>query len=182
MLVCSTSSLKNLESDRVRPEVVVFRELDTLVRNLGDQVAGYRRRALAGEARTKELQTLVDSYRSQLEDVRADAELAIAARDTSHAREHHAALREGSLREALLAADRARAQAELALAQFHAERAAAAELAAAIPPPAATLAEVALTEENERLRMRLLEARERTTQLVDRLKFLRQQMTQGVER
>ena len=81
-----------------------------------------------------------------------------------------------------MAADRARAQAELALAQFHAERAAAAELAAAIPPPAATLAEVALTEENERLRMRLLEARERTTQLVDRLKFLRQQMTQGVER
>ena len=36
--------------------------------------------------------------------------------------------------------------------------------------------------ENERLRARLGEARERTSLLVDRVRFLRQQMNQGAER
>ena len=43
-------------SDNVRPEIVAFRELETLVRHLGDELAGFRRRALLAEARVRELE------------------------------------------------------------------------------------------------------------------------------
>ena len=43
-------------SDNVRPETVAFRELETLVRHLGDELAGFRRRALLAEARLRELE------------------------------------------------------------------------------------------------------------------------------
>jgi hypothetical protein len=43
-------------SDSVRPEIVAFRELETLVRHLGDELAGFRRRALVAEARLRELE------------------------------------------------------------------------------------------------------------------------------
>ena len=43
-------------SDSVRPEVAAFRELETLVRHLGDELAGFRRRALAAEARVREME------------------------------------------------------------------------------------------------------------------------------
>jgi cell shape-determining protein MreC len=42
--------------DSVRPEVIAFRELDTLVRRLADELAGFRRRALVAEARVRELE------------------------------------------------------------------------------------------------------------------------------
>jgi hypothetical protein len=42
-------------SDSVRPEVLAFGELETLVRHLGDELAGFRRRALAAEARLREI-------------------------------------------------------------------------------------------------------------------------------
>jgi hypothetical protein len=41
-------------SDNVRPEVAAFRELEALVRHVGDELAGFRRRALLAEARIKE--------------------------------------------------------------------------------------------------------------------------------
>lgn len=44
------------ESDRERPEARAFRELDLLVRRLGDELAVFRRRALQAEARVKELE------------------------------------------------------------------------------------------------------------------------------
>jgi hypothetical protein len=43
-------------SDSVRPEVTAFRELELLVRHLGDELAGFRRRALVAEARVRELE------------------------------------------------------------------------------------------------------------------------------
>lgn len=43
-------------SDSVRPEVAAFRELETLVRHLGDELAGFRRRALLAESRVRELE------------------------------------------------------------------------------------------------------------------------------
>jgi hypothetical protein len=43
-------------SDSVRPEVTAFHELQTLVRHLGDELAGFRRRALAAEARVREME------------------------------------------------------------------------------------------------------------------------------
>ena len=42
-------------SDNVRPEITAFRELETLVRHLGDELAGFRRRALLAESRLREL-------------------------------------------------------------------------------------------------------------------------------
>lgn len=40
-----------------RADVVAFRELSVLVRNLGDEVAGFRKRALAAEARLQAIAT-----------------------------------------------------------------------------------------------------------------------------
>jgi|SRR5215210_841167 len=44
-------------SDSERPEVLAFRDLEQLVRHLGDELAGFRRRALLAEARVKELES-----------------------------------------------------------------------------------------------------------------------------
>ncbi|HEX8724518.1 MAG TPA: hypothetical protein VF737_03905 [Gemmatimonadaceae bacterium] len=44
-------------SDREQADAAAFRELDTLVRNLGDELASMRRRALLAEARLKELES-----------------------------------------------------------------------------------------------------------------------------
>lgn len=41
-------------SDSVRPEIAAFRELETLVRHLGDELAGFRRRALLAEAKVRD--------------------------------------------------------------------------------------------------------------------------------
>ncbi|SRR5258708_5391547 len=43
-------------SDNVRPEIAAFRELETLVRHLGDELAGFRRRALLAESRVREFE------------------------------------------------------------------------------------------------------------------------------
>ena len=43
-------------SDSERPEALAFRELEQLVRHLGDELAGFRRRALLAEARVRELE------------------------------------------------------------------------------------------------------------------------------
>ena len=45
-------------SDSDRPEHRAYRELELLVRNLGDELAGFRRRALMAEARLKEVTNL----------------------------------------------------------------------------------------------------------------------------
>lgn len=43
-------------SDSERPDVTAFRELEHLVRGLGDELASFRRRALQAEARVRELE------------------------------------------------------------------------------------------------------------------------------
>src|SRR3954452_12914828 len=43
-------------SDSVRPETIAFRELEQLVRHLGDELAGFRRRAFLAEAKLRELE------------------------------------------------------------------------------------------------------------------------------
>ena len=45
-------------SDSERPERLAFRELEQLVRHLGDELAGFRRRALVAEARVRELESI----------------------------------------------------------------------------------------------------------------------------
>jgi chromosome segregation ATPase len=44
-------------SARAPAEPAAFVELETLVRHLGDELAGFRRRALVAEARVKELES-----------------------------------------------------------------------------------------------------------------------------
>jgi hypothetical protein len=44
-------------SDSERPEALAFRELEQLVRHLGDELAGFRRRALVAENRVRELES-----------------------------------------------------------------------------------------------------------------------------
>ena len=43
-------------SDSAKPEIAAFLELETLVRHLGDELAGFRRRAMLAEARLRELE------------------------------------------------------------------------------------------------------------------------------
>ncbi|HKP16363.1 MAG TPA: hypothetical protein VJT85_09860 [Gemmatimonadaceae bacterium] len=45
-------------SDSERPEGLAFRELEQLVRHLGDELAGFRRRALVAEARVREVESI----------------------------------------------------------------------------------------------------------------------------
>ena len=44
-------------SDSERPEIVAFRDLEQLVRHLGDELAGFRRRALVAESRLRDLES-----------------------------------------------------------------------------------------------------------------------------
>ncbi|HTR78832.1 MAG TPA: hypothetical protein VMH39_12005 [Gemmatimonadaceae bacterium] len=44
-------------SDHERPDIAAFRELETLVRHMGEDLAGFRRRALAAEARLREVES-----------------------------------------------------------------------------------------------------------------------------
>ncbi|MEP6991242.1 MAG: hypothetical protein ABJA80_09955 [bacterium] len=44
-------------SDSVRPETAAFRELETLVRHLADELAGFRRRALLAESRVRDFES-----------------------------------------------------------------------------------------------------------------------------
>lgn len=48
-------------SDSARPEKAAFKELESLVRHLGEELAGFRRRALQAEARLKEIDTAATS-------------------------------------------------------------------------------------------------------------------------
>jgi Sec-independent protein translocase protein TatA len=56
-----------LESDSERPEVTAFLELEHLVRNVGEALAGFRRRAMAAETRLREMGESGDGARSNAE-------------------------------------------------------------------------------------------------------------------
>ena len=146
----------------MRPETAAFRELDTLVRHLSEQLAGYRRRALAAESRTRELEQVVAERDGTLIEVRAEGQRANQLR----------ALLESKVREL-------EAKAELARAEVARVQSACAAAAEAATPHAV---ESELERENERLRARLTEAAEKTAQLGDRVRFLRQQIGHGAER
>ena len=146
----------------MRPDTIAFRELDTLVRNLSDQLAGYRRRALAAESRSREFEQMVAERDGTLIEVRADALRSNQAR----------ALLEAKVRELEATAELARAEVIRVQAAFTA--------AAEAATPQAVDSELA--RENERLRSRLSEAGEKSAQLGERVRFLRQQIGHGAER
>ncbi|WP_411282558.1 hypothetical protein [Gemmatimonas sp.] len=146
----------------MRPDTAAFRELDTLVRNLSDQLAGYRRRALSAESRTRELEQLVAERDGTLIEVRADGQRTNQAR----------ALLDAKVQEL-------KATAELANAEVARVQSAFTAAAEAATPQSV---ESELSRENERLRARLTEAGEKTAQLGERLRFLRQQIGHGADR
>lgn len=117
-------------SDSARPDLAAFRELEQLIRALGDEMAAWRRRAHEAESRLK-------------------ANEARLARQTTQP----AGVASGATPTAAPAA------------------------AAAQPAPSASSSQLvaALQRENQDLRLRLEAARQRTRQLLDRVRFLRQQ-------
>ncbi len=124
-------------SDSVRPDLAAFRELEQLIRALGDEMAAWRRRAHEAEASLKA----------------SNARLA---------------------REAPEPATAARAAASAGVAGRGATQPADGSSGQLV---------AALQRENQDLRLRLDAARQRTKQLLDRVRFLRQQHKMGsVER
>jgi hypothetical protein len=59
-------------SDREQADAAAFRELETLVRNLGDELATMRRRALLAEARLKELESMESGGKGAVQPKLAD--------------------------------------------------------------------------------------------------------------
>lgn len=66
-------------SGNERPELLAFRELETLVRSLGDELAAFRRRALLAEAQLKEAGHGGKGARSELGDRMSELETENAA-------------------------------------------------------------------------------------------------------
>ena len=119
-------------SDSARPDLAAFRELEQLIRALGDEMAAWRRRAHEAESRLKATET----------------------------------------RLARIAAEPAGAASGAAPAPIAASPAAAGQ---GTPSGASGQLVAALQRENQELRLRLEAARQRTRQLLDRVRFLRQQ-------
>lgn len=151
----------------MRPEIIAFRELDTLVRNLTDQLSGYRRRALSAESRVRELELQVAAVEQQLAESRRET-AAVA-----ESREHALAAARESTAEAKAAKD-ALARAEATASA----RPASSSIVAAEP----SSADGPVADENERLKAKLADAKARTTKLAERVRFLRQQLMAGADK
>ncbi len=118
----------------MRPELAAFKELDVLVRNLGEQLAQFRRRALSAEVKCRELEEALV--------LAADEQVRLSG--------------------LLHAATSIEAEPEVATS--------------AINAGGSGKSLEALEEENRKLRERLDKAREHTGRMVDRVRFLRQQL------
>ena len=158
----------------MRADAAAFRELDAIVRKLTEQLAGYRRRALSSEARTRDLEQDVTALQATIAEAVQEAARATEARDHALA----------AAREATAASKAAQA----ALTELeHASTGPTTTQPPAAGPDGAVSADRPeasgeLAAENARLRARLTDARDRTAQLADRVRFLRQQLMQGADR
>lgn len=150
-------------SDPARPESagrLALVELETVVRHVTEQLAGYRRRALSAESQVKEMEIAT----SRAADLARAAE---AARTRIDALERALAEAESST----AAAVQASAAAAATVSALRAEQGG-----------APSQADKALLAENVALRDRLAEAAERTRQISERVRFLRQQIGNGGEK
>ncbi len=171
----------------MRADVVAFRELDTLVRNLTDQLAGYRRRALSAESRARELEHALEQLQVALESARSDAATATEARDHALAAARESAAITRTTRDAIAALERRAASDVPGQGVSGAGATGPGETVRPITPIVAADASPrvgasGVAAENERLRARLAEARDRTAHLADRVRFLRQQLVHGADR
>ncbi len=154
----------------MRPDLAAFRELDTLVRNLSDQLAGYRRRALAAELRVRELEQGADELAAATARAQDRAE-SVMEQLTAAVESLRLERESGNVARAQIQQLAATASAAADRAVAAEEAVASAEQAAPIPP-----AHRAVVRENEELKRRLSEASTRTRELGERLRFLRQQL------
>jgi chromosome segregation ATPase len=149
-------------------------ELESVIRNVTDQLAVFRRRALAAEAQLREQEGTLHALREAVDRARRAAEDAAELRQSLSAVEREAARvagLEAALHEAREAASRVQ-ELEAALAEIAAARSHEADVV-----DGRTAAELAV--ENATLRDRLGEALERTRVIGDRVRFLRQQLDLG---
>jgi len=152
-----------LVSDPARPESAghaALTELASVIRNVTEQLAGFRRRALAAESRVRELEQAAATAEQSARALAARSESLEAA--MAEARKHAARVHE--LEGALVEAQKA------------------SEAALQVPvrsPAGGGPAAKALVAENEALRERLGEAVERTRVIAERVRFLRQQLGNG---
>jgi chromosome segregation ATPase len=154
-------------SDPERPESAgrtAFLELEAVVRNVSEQLAGYRRRALSAESAVRELeQALAEAQRLMAESRQTASENRQAADASRKAAQEAEARAE-------------RLEAELASATTRAVG------GTAEVPDDSTPASGAVISENAALRNRLAEATDRTRQIGERVRFLRQQLSNGSDR
>ncbi|HYW30119.1 MAG TPA: hypothetical protein VE869_01350 [Gemmatimonas sp.] len=148
----------------MRPEVVAFRELDELVRKLTEQLSAYRRRALAAEAKNRELEQGIERAVEK-----GEAALSAARAETATVRR--------MLDEAHSGAD-GRGEGD----PFPQPTSSRSDRPSAEPADLSMSSYGDIAVENERLRSKLGEARDRTSVLVERVRFLRQQIVQGEAR
>lgn len=159
-------------------------ELESVIRNVTDQLAVFRRRALAAEAQVRDHQGTLQALREAMERAQREsagaAELRRALAEAQREAARVAGL-EAALREAREAAARVQ---ELEATLAAAERAPRPQATAdGMGTPGADGRSAAeLAAENASLRERLQEALERTRVIGDRVRFLRQQIDQGGER
>ncbi len=177
-------------SDPARPESegrAAFGELQSVIRNVTEQLAGFRRRALAAEARLRDAEVSAATALSAADSQRAR----VSALEAALAEVRKEAVRASVLEGELAAARREAARAEeleRALAEAHASVDAAAQAAVeagtSVPDVEARVSadrggDDALAAENAALRERLSEAVERTRLIAERVRFLRQQLANG---
>lgn len=166
----------------MRPDVAALHELESLVRNLSEQLAGFRRRALSAETRVRELEQILAGMNGKLDEVRQQAEDMQQSRDAALVEARTLESQVAMLRRDLTrwqSASPSAASASTTMASH----------SAPVPESAPRLVAVngggdvsSLEEENLLLKGRLTEARERTARLGERVRFLRQQVNLGVER
>lgn len=161
---------------------IALAELESVIRNVTDQLAVFRRRALAAEAQVREQQTTLRSLREAAERAgRATQEAAELRRSLAAAQQEAARVGglEAALREAREAAARVE-ELEAALAAVAAPASEGQGRADAVPRSPRQVTDLAV--ENAALRERLQEALGRTRAIADRVRFLRQQLDHGGER
>lgn len=154
-------------SDPARPDSAgrsALLELEAVIRHVTEQLAGYRRRALSAEAQVKEMELAT----SRAADLARAAEMA--------------RVRIGALERALAEAESSTSAAVEASAVAAAKAASLQSAHNATRGGAPFPADSALVAENSALRARLAEAAERTRQINERVRFLRQQIGNGGEK
>jgi chromosome segregation ATPase len=184
------------------PARLALAELESVIRNVTDQLATFRRRALAAEARSREAEEALRAAQGagEAESARlsgalatsvariAELERAVAATAALTARVAELEkVQATSGAQATRIAELEQALADATSAQLAHAEATATELAPPAPVPPrrdaqGQLVDPALLAENEALRARLAEATERTRVIAERVRFLRQQLSNGGER